>query len=362
MHPTLPFVPGRCLVDLVNELERRLTGETPGRGLVPELSASIEDADSYILTVFDGLGHHQLDHPSGRSLQLAEVGVLSAPFPTTTTVSMSTIATGVHPATHGVIGHLMWLPELHTVVNVLKWVTLQGTHMQYRTSEFLPSPNLWERLRQAGIEPITVQPADFVDSPLTRALYRGCRFEGVYSVEEAVEASVTLARRPQRLVFTYFPQLDYAAHVWGQQSPEYSSAMQVIDTAWSQLAVRAPVPIVGTADHGHIDYGADDKVLIRDPVFNDLTFYGDPRSMYVRGDRALIQHLAETVEVDPYWTHGPDGFWPGDRHVELTSRIPDAVLLAPDRRLFLPRGFDKRLTGYHGGLAAEEVDIPFLVG
>jgi hypothetical protein len=40
--------------------------------------------------------------------------------------------------------------------------------------------------------------------------------------------------------------------------------------------------------------------------------------------------------------------------------MPDAVLLAPPDSVILPRGFDKRLRGYHGGLEPIEVDIPLL--
>ena len=49
-------------------------------------------------------------------------------------------------------------------------------------------------------------------------------------------------------------------------------------------------------------------------------------------------------------------------HPQIDERLPDAVLLAPDRRLLIPSGFDKRLVGYHGGLDPREATIPLLVG
>ena len=362
MSLVLPFQVGRRLVDLVQELERRLTGAAAGPGLESALASAIPAAESYVLVLFDGLGSHQLDHPAGRSLASASTGTLSAPFPTTTTVSMATIATGLEPGTHGVIGHLMWIPELGSVVNVLKWVTPHGAHIQYDTAGFLPAPNLWERLRAAGIEPITVQPGDFAASPLTRLLYRGCRFEPVYTVDEAIEATTVLAREPGRLVFTYFPQLDYAAHVWGQRSGEYAAAMNIIDNAWSMLTARATVPIVGTADHGHLDYGQNDKLLIREEALDSLVFFGDPRALFVRGEHHLIEQLADTIDVPPHWIGDGHTTWTSEHHPHLAERLPSAVFLAPDNRVLLPKGFDKRLTGYHGGLHPAEVDIPLLVG
>jgi hypothetical protein len=41
--------------------------------------------------------------------------------------------------------------------------------------------------------------------------------------------------------------------------------------------------------------------------------------------------------------------------------LPDALLLAPEGKVILPRGFDKRLRGYHGGLDEREVRVPLLV-
>ena len=70
----------------------------------------------------------------------ARRGVLDAPFPTTTTVSMSTIATGTSPSTHGVIAHLSWFPELGRVVNTLKWVDLSGAAVDYPTERLLACP------------------------------------------------------------------------------------------------------------------------------------------------------------------------------------------------------------------------------
>jgi hypothetical protein len=352
---------GLRLVDLMCELERRLTGDAPGPGLEGAAAAAIPSAASYVLVVMDGLGHHQLDHPGAASLRASTRAVLAAPFPSTTTVSLATLATGLSPADHGMIGHFMWMPDLAMVVNVLKWIRPTGQAVPYATERMLPAPNLWERLRRSGVEPITVQPHAFERSPLTRALYRGCRFEGVATVDEAVEATADLSATPGRLVFMYLNHVDLAAHVYGQRSAAYGEAVGTVDSAWSRLVARLPpaTVAVGTADHGHIDYADADKVLIRDRAYDDLTIFGDPRSLFVKGDQALIERLASEVGVTPWWVAASDP-WVGGRP-DIEGRKPDAILLAPERRLLLPRAFDRRLIGYHGGMEPGEVEIPLLV-
>jgi hypothetical protein len=60
--------------------------------------------------------------------------------------------------------------------------------------------------------------------------------------------------------------------------------------------------------------------------------------------------------VEPSRLFGPD---PTPVSME---RSGDRVLLAPEGVALLPRGFDKRLRAYHGGLDPREVEIPLLVG
>jgi hypothetical protein len=354
---------GHRLVDLVNELELRLTGSAPGPGLDPDLAAAVPDAETYVLVLFDGLGYHQLDHPAAGSLRRSTQGRLAAPFPSTTTVSLTTVASGTSPGTHGVIGHLMWLPDIERVANTLKWISPWGEPITYPTETLVPVPNLWERLSAAGVEPITVQPAAFAMSPLTAALYRGCRFEGIAGPDDLVEATVTLARRPGRLIFTYLQQVDFCAHLFGQASGEYGSAISTVDTAWAQITARlSPAAVaVGTADHGHIDYADDAKILVRGPAADALTFFGDPRSLYVNGDHDTILRVAADNGAEVSWSADVRRALPGDPHPELEGRLPTALLAAPPGRVLLPRGFDRRLIGYHGGTAREEIEIPMLV-
>jgi hypothetical protein len=352
------------LANLVAELEHRLTGTHAVDRLPPENAAMIPEGATYVLALFDGLGAAQLEHRSAEEMRSSLCGVIDAPFPSTTTVSMATVATGSHPRTHGTIGHQMWVPDLGRVVNVLKWRAPTGEVVDVDTTDWLPAPNLWERLTVRGVEAITVQPGQFASSPLTQALYRGARFEPVYTDSERIEATIQLAAQPGRLVFVYFAEVDFAAHVYGQESPMYNDALADADRAWSELSRRLPegAVLVGTSDHGHVDFSASSKVLIRDPRYSDLTFYGDPRALYVRGDRHVIDHLAAEAGaelLEPRAIRSMLG--PGDDHPELEARLPDALLLPPPDRLLIPRGMDRRLIGYHGGDTPEERSIPLLV-
>lgn len=341
------------------EIEGRLTGSTEFPGLAD--GAGIDGGDTYVLVLFDGLGMAQLEHPEARPFRRSLLGTLDAPFPTTTSVSLSTVATALPPSQHGQVAHLTWYPDLELVVNTLKWVTVAGDHVAYDYGSLLPRPNLWERLRAAGVEPITVQPGDFAPSPLTRTLYRGARFEGAWDTDDLVEATVALASEPGRFIFTYVPFVDVAGHVSGQGSDEFTMAMKAAATTWEGIASRlAPgVTLLGTADHGLMEVTEADKILVREPRFDDLRFAGDTRGVHLWGNPELMADLASTVGgelVNPLPWLGPD---PGEKTL---SHVGARLLLAPPGRAIIPKGFDKRLRCYHGGLMPEEVQIPLLAG
>ncbi|HEY7564258.1 MAG TPA: alkaline phosphatase family protein [Acidimicrobiia bacterium] len=346
------------------EIEKRMGSEPPHVRLRADLAALIPDARSYVMMLLDGLGDGQLGHPAAAALAECRVGALDAPFPSTTTVSLATIVTGTGPKTHGLIAHLMHLPQLGRVINTLKWVDLTGAPAELDTTDFLPGPNLWERLAVAGAKCVTIQPADFAPTPTTRALYRGCHFVGAGSPAEFVSATIAAASEPGTLVFTYVPPVDYAAHVFGQRSAEYGDAVNMAVGIWGGIARQLPtdVTMVGTADHGVIDVEEANKVLVRDDLYRPLEFYGDPRGVMVRGSSRLIERLAaetgcQHVDRDSL----VNLLGPGPHHRWLDARLPDSILLAPPGSVLLPPGFDKRLRGYHGGLTRDELAIPLLV-
>jgi hypothetical protein len=356
---TVPDYDGGSLVNLVAELESRLTGSSPSPRLHPHLADLIPIGESYVLFLFDGLGALQLDHPAATALAASQQAAIDAPFPATTTVSLATIATGLPPSQHGLLGYQLWMPELDTVVNTIKWTTLWGEPVDFDTRTLLPEPNLWERLVAAGREPITVQPGNFLGTPLSAALYRGCRFEPAYTVDEIIDATVQLAAEPGRLIFSYLPHVDFAAHVHGQDSAEYTEALGTVAAAWHRATHRVPagVTLLGTGDHGHVDFSR--QVKIPKPDHAGRTFYGDGRAMFVKGDGVA---LAETLPATWYPLESVKGWWgPGPHHDQFHARAPDGVLIADDDTLLLHRFSDDRMVGNHGALTDAERLVPLLV-
>ena len=363
MERIVPSYAGNNLVNLVAELERRLTGLSPTRGLRPDLAKLIPTAGNYLLLVIDGLGTGQLSHPNAQALRGSQQASLEAPFPTTTTVSLSSICTGLTPRQHGVIGYRQWIPDLGKVVSLLRWTDLSGNPVSYHTASFLPAPNLWERLATRQTRGVIVQPSEFFDTPLSQMLYRGAEMRG-YSSPGEVDPTYLITRSGRTLAIVYYHKVDVAAHEKGQGSEEYDQAISGAGRLWERLANRLPpdTVLVGTSDHGHCDIPPDGKFILTKADTQDMRWWGDSRALMLNGPPERITALAEqtgseTIPADQLrkWLGR------GDPHPELESRMPDALLLAAADTAIFPKGMDTKKTGHHGGLTPTEAQIPLLV-
>ena len=359
---SVPSYEGENLVNLVAELEIRLTGQSPTRGLRGDLAGLIPDRRHYVLVIADGLGESQLAHPGADRLRLSRRAVLKAPFPTTTTVGLSSVATGLTPLQHGVIGYTQWIPSVGRVVNMLQWTSRSWGRFDYDPTGFLPVPNLWERLNNAGVRPVVVLPSVFRNSPFSNMLYRGAKLYG-YSLLNHIRPWGLLDERGRTLIMVYLPSVDMAAHRYGQQSREYSMALWGTGRAWDRLAGSLPshTGLIGTADHGHCDIPAEGKITPDSTLIEGMEHWGDGRVVMFNGPPDRIKHLADRTGA--YYLDAErlrEWLGVGDPHPELAD-FPTAALLAPPDTVILPDGMGAHLVGHHGGITPQELLIPLLV-
>ncbi len=348
-------------MNLIAEVEYRLTGSSASTRLDEDLSELIPDGDTYVVVLFDGLGAGQLWHRNAADLAASRAATLDAPFPATTTVSLATVATGLPPSQHGIIAYKLWMPDVDSVVNTIHMTTPFGEPIEAIDHEkLLPSPNLWERLASRGVEPIVVQPGNFQSTPLTKTLYRGARFEGYWSVDDALEVTRDLAL-PGRLVFLYIPHVDFAAHLSGQGSSEYADAVSVANEIWTRLGgtLDDHVALIGTADHGHVDIDEASRFVIDESDVGEGFVSEDGRVIFVHGNGEALarRHGGTWIPRD-----GSVDWWgPGPFHGAFSDRAPDGFVFLPQGTAVFSPQSNRRLIGYHGGADPIEVEVPLLI-
>ena len=361
-HNPVPSYAGDNLVNLVAELELRLTGQSPTGGLRSDLASLIPDRRNYVLVVIDGLGSLQLAHPSADRLRRSQRAVLKAPFPTTTTVGLSSIATALTPLQHGVAGYTQWLPSVGRVVNMLQWEPRSWGPFDYDPTGFLPTPNLWERLNAAGVRAVAVLPSVFLNSPFSNMLYRGAELYG-YSLLNHIRPWGLLDDGGRTLMVVYLSSVDMAAHRYGQRSDEYHMALSGAGRVWDRLAGSVPshTGLIGSADHGHCDIQPEGKITLDQHLTEDIEHWGDGRVLMFNGPSDLIKQLADLTGAQ-YVDARQLRQWlgTGEPHPELAD-FPTAALLAPPGMVLLPNGIGAHIVGHHGGITPQELLIPLLI-
>ncbi|MCV2491380.1 alkaline phosphatase family protein, partial [Geodermatophilus sp. YIM 151500] len=341
-----------------------------------DLTAALGGARRVAVLLVDGLGADLLRAHASLAPTLAALaspaGDLSAPCPSTTPVSLTTLGTGLPPGSHGVLGFVTDVPGEGRALNHVQWGD-DPDPMAWQAR-----PTVFQQAADAGVAVTAVGPHLYAGSGLTVAAYRGADYPGAVGPGD-LSASVLqrLAAAPTALVYAYMAELDLTGHVRGIDSPSWRNQLALVDRVVEQIVSGLPddAALVVTADHGMLDVPATTKLDVDDEAY--LTegvrlLAGEPRARYVHavpGAGADVLERWRGVLGSRAWVAGRDEavasgvFGPVDD--DLVARIGDVVALARGSWAFTsprqePGG--SRLAAYHGSLTAAETAIPLLVG
>ena len=113
VDPVLPALDGASVAGIVPALFGRVDD-----AWIPEIARA---ADAVVLLVLDGLGWSAVqDHaPVMPRLTGMDGAAITTVAPSTTATALTSIATGLAPAQHGIVGYRMLVGD--DVLNVLRW-------------------------------------------------------------------------------------------------------------------------------------------------------------------------------------------------------------------------------------------------
>ncbi len=365
----IPAYGSGSLADLVPAVAARL-----GLGDVHDV-LGLPDASRVVLLLVDGLGVEGLTSAADHAPCLAELATagrfMTTGFPSTTSTSITSLATGLAPGQHGIVGYQFRLPG-HGMLNTLSWPdSLDPADVQSR-------PNLLAALVAHGVAVSHIGPRAYTFSGLTRAAMAGTPYLGADSPGEKVGAAVeALAVPGATLVNVYASELDNTGHLQGCESYAWKAQLGHIDRLVEQLLSILPEDglLIVTGDHGMVDAVPGASVDVeQDPALalGVEILGGEPRARHVYAKPGaaadVLASWSERLEgvawvrsrqqaIDEGW------FGPVDRTVE--GRIGDVVAAchAPGSLLLAGRSnpHESMLVGHHGSLTSAEAHVPLVV-
>ncbi|MGO2620478.1 alkaline phosphatase family protein [Glutamicibacter bergerei] len=330
------------------------------------------------LIMVDGLGWNQFKShiahaPFLRSL-FERAQKLGTGFPSTTATSLSSLAIGVTPGEHGMLGYDVVDPERRRVVN-----QLGGWPADLSPDGWQTLPTIFEATRDHGIHVASVSLPLFEKSALTRASLRGPKFVAARQTSARARATHEIfAKNRNALVYTYFNELDKAGHKFGVDSSQWRDSLEEIDYVIKTLVSRLPeeTTVLITGDHGMVDVPSSQRIdYSLEPELIDgveLTS-GEPRgvqlSFAAETSATQRQHVREAWQRAygaKAWVLSREeaidlGYF-GKISEEHAARLGDLMILAAepiafyDGRRVSPTAFE--MVGQHGSLTAGERFVP----
>jgi len=367
MSRTLPAPPkslGRLGDVLISALQS-VQGASNRLGLTNKRSVCV--------ILIDGLGIHNLAKAGAhaRFLNSQKSAVASSWFPATTSSSISSFATSMHPAQIGFLGYQVFDRTSCSAMNLLSgWKSFeQGA--SYQTQKTVA-----ELATESEVGFHVAAPSSYENSGFTGATMRGAKYHGKDLIADRFKlAQQLLADAEQKVIYLYIPELDQLAHSSGSNSTPWLNQLEDIDSLVADFTAKLPkhVGVLLTADHGVIDIKKEAHIYLDELLaLEELDFVGgDTRAPFIyfknkvdiQAKQSALDEALSSVAyvVTPqeliaagYWVSSDD--W---KHVQ-----PDLVLIARKEVAFYHRAFAKRksmdMVGHHGSITSQEMSIPLL--
>jgi hypothetical protein len=339
--------------------------------------------DHLVLVLADGLGMNLVEQLAPDCFLRRNLAFeMRSVFPSSTAPSLTSLASGLWPAQHGLLGWFVYLPDRG----------IQAITLPFRerfTGRPLGGLGIggdelfsWRALlhdyeREARL----LMPSSIVESEYTSSVAADVPVDGYRTLTLAVERLAQRLKAEKSPTYTYFyyPKVDSAAHSHGPGSAAVRKEVQGLDRALEELKSRLDgrARIIVSSDHGGIDVDAGGKVLLdpndrvtsllktppsgepRAPIFHvkpgaSEDFAEAFRSQY--GEQFALLTTEEVLELELLGPVAPSAI--------ALERMGDFMGFNAGREALI-YSIDQgmiEMAGFHGGLHPDEVRIPLIAG
>jgi hypothetical protein len=329
------------------------------------LPEPLSGASSVVLLVLDGLGWASVESNRSRLPELGAMvgGPITTVIPSTTAAALTSLATGLAPSQHGIVGFRMRVDD--SILNVLGWQVPYGRRA--------PEPFSVQRHTAFLGRPVPVlTKKEFRKTGFTEAHLRGCRFLGWSTPTVLVEHCRRLVSHKERFVYAYYPGVDTVAHEFGLHDDYYREELAFADALVGRLldALPSHATLVVTADHGQVHVG--DNWIPLHPLREMIKqCAGEGRFRYLYANKGASAELLEAARDEfghQAWVFSRDQLldegWlgPGPVVASIRRRVGDVILAPREPVAFVDPDLpnEANLIGAHGSLTADEMFVPLL--
>lgn len=373
-----PEYTGNSIVNLMSTLTQKFKGTHSYPELKNLPSKDLEQYDSIILIVLDGLGYNYLQRHEDSYLYNHLKGKLTSTFPTTTACANTSFLCG-YPAQQTSIHN--WFVNsvkaqgtLELLPFKLKTDTEPNSLEQkgFFIEDFITAKPLHEEF---NADSFFIAPTPIPTSNLTTYLCSHITKIASQDYKEVFKDTKKLSKlKGQKFIHAYIPDLDMCQHKHGNNSKETDDLFKEIDIEIQQLMEQTSedTKVIVTSDHGHVDVPLENNFFIEDLDIQDclsappggLTKVKD---FFVRPHKidTFKQKMEEFLEGKGTLHRGQDllgkGYYgEGDLNPDLQNRVGDYVVIMNEDYALWNTFKEEPMIGHHGGLSDKELYVPLI--
>ena len=362
--------------------------------------------DVVVLFLLDGFGWNYIEqfgnHPLLKKIQHSgTLEKLTAQFPSTTSAEVTTFHTGLPVGEHAILEWNFYESELDAIISPLLFSfagtiqrdTLLVTGLKPRS--IFPRSTFYHLLKNQGVSSLFFQHREYTPSTYTNVITRGAEVRSYKTLPEALvnlQQAVGSVKSPAYIPL-YFDKIDAISHEYGPGSPQAHAEVEMVLTTLDKvffrnrkLFAKRKVLFLLTADHGLTSTDPRTTVYLnQDERFADLGKFlrldgsGNPLipggscrdfflyiqpGMVSEAQDFLSNRLEGIAEVRLVSDLIREGYFGPVVTPKFREHAGDLVILpfAGESVWWYEKDkFEQRYHGHHGGLSAQEMEIP-LVG
>ncbi|HID93541.1 MAG TPA: hypothetical protein EYP60_05530 [bacterium (Candidatus Stahlbacteria)] len=363
--------------------------------------SQIDGINKIVLLVIDSLGYNQflkllsMDEKLifHKLINKGKFGLLTSVFPSTTGTALTTLATGLTPQEHAIIGFRMYLKEFNLVVDTLRFSPSQDKRddrlleMGLDPQTFLGVKTIDKILSRHKVDSYVLIPKIYANSGLTKMLHSNaitCTY--IACSDMFVKLRRLLKSSDKRIfVFVYWGVSDQIAHNYGPFVEEFYAEIRNIGYSFEtefikrlDSKIKKETLLMITADHGQtsVSKRTATKVVNYPELMSKLSIppTGDSRASYLYVRNGKVEEVRnylkdkfknEFIVLSSKEVAKKGLFGTGEPKQEFYSRIGNLMVLPRKNYTFYysyedpQKEFEHK--GSHGGLTSDEILVPFIV-
>jgi predicted AlkP superfamily pyrophosphatase or phosphodiesterase len=401
-----PLYDSYCFSNIPQTISFLLTGE--GNSALPlDVFGNLPTTyDKVILFFVDAFGWRFFERYAEKYeflktiLKTGVVSKMTSQFPSTTAAQATCMHTGLNVGQSGVYEWQYYEPLVDDIIMPLIFAYARAKehdslkHAAYPVEAFYPPQTIYQTLKTKGVVSYTFQHRAYAFSTYSNIALRGAQVVPYRNISEALTTLAEIIvthKAPSYYYYLYFDRIDTFCHFHGANSQQFEQEVENFFKLTEQLfykKVRGKVKdtlLIMVADHGQVEVDPQttfyldiqmpgiERYLQTNQKGQLLVPAGSARDMFLhvkeeRIDEAiplLQKHLEGKAEIYKTADLLAQQFF-GSQQPSPTflNRVGNVVILPYQHETvwwYEEGRFAMHFLAHHGGLTAEEMEIPLMV-